>query len=271
MESIKELRVMLQTNVLGHPILQRKPSIYITRMLLFTPVTSIQVSAAMIIVGVSAGVVAALGNIWMSLVLIYISLVLDAVDGEIVRYKKTFSMRGVYLELVYHLVVFSVFFLGFTFTVSEVWTAPNLLVLVAGTVGVLSIILRHAIGDLPKVLFIRPYSERPELFHIPAISSPQNHSGSSFGGLRTFPRALFRKLLWSLHELHEGGYLIITLVITYAGELILFPGVPHHPVLSWVVLFYGMTSCLYLIREIIGGFYGIENRIALLKDRAATR
>src|SRR3989344_7465348 len=137
MESIKELRVMLQTNVLGHPILQRMPSIYITRLFLLTSITANQISAAMIIVGVISGVVIASGYIWSGLALIYVNLVLDAVDGELARYRKTFSMRGVYLDLVNHLGVFEAFFLGLTFAVSEVWTSPNLVLLVVGVVGAL--------------------------------------------------------------------------------------------------------------------------------------
>src|SRR3989344_2995483 len=125
MESIKELRVKLQTNVLGHPILQRVLSIYVTRVFLAMNITANQVSAAMIVVGVISGVVIAFGYIWTGLVLIYLSLLLDAVDGEIARYRKVFSLRGIYLDLVNHLVVFGVFFLGLTLTVSEVWTAPN--------------------------------------------------------------------------------------------------------------------------------------------------
>ena len=270
MESIKELRVMLQTNVLGHPILQRVPSIYITRLLLPTPVTSIQVSVAMIVVGVLAGAIISLGYIWEGLALLYVSLVLDAVDGEIVRYKKTFSMRGVYLDLVNHLVVFEAFFLGLTFAVSELWTTPNLVVLAAGVVGALTMGMRRAIGDLPRILFVRPYSERPELFRIPA-TPPHTHTEAATAAPRLSPRKLLRDILWGVHELHEGGYMIVVLVASYAGELLLFPGVPHYPVLSWAVVLYATTSCLYLIREIIGGFYTIEDRIASLRDWFASK
>ena len=270
MESIKELRVMLQTNVLGHPILQRKPSIYLTRILLPTPVSSIQVSAAMIIVGVLSGVVIALGYIWSGLALIYLNLVLDAVDGELARYRKTFSMRGVYLDLVNHLVVFEAFFLGLTFAVSEVWTSPNLVLLVVGVVGALAMCMRRAIGDLHRVLFVRPYSERPELFRIPPTSLEVRTETAS-GASRSSLRVLTKNILWYLHELHEGGYMIVVFVIAYAAERLLLPGVPHYPILSWVVLYYGVTLILYLIREIIGEFYSIESHIASLRDRFASK
>jgi len=261
---------MLQTNVLGHPILQRVPSIYLTRLLLPTPVTSIQVSAAMIVVGVSAGAVIALGYIWAGLALIYLSLVLDAVDGEIVRYKKTFSMRGVYLDLVNHLVVFEAFFLGLTFAVSELWTTPNLVVLAVGVAGALTMGMRRAIGDLPRILFVRPYSERPELFRIPATTLP-SHAPAVPAAPRLSLHKLLRGMLWGAHELHEGGYMIVALVIAYAAELLLFPGVPHYPILSLVVVLYAATSCLYLVREIIGGFYSVEGRIAAIRDRFASK
>lgn len=270
MESTKELRVKLQTNVLGHPILQRVLSIYITRFLLLTNVTANQVSAAMIVAGVISGVVIAFGYIWAGLALIYISLLLDAVDGEIARYRKTFSLRGIYLDLVYHLVVFVVFFLGLVFAVSGVWTDPNLVVLAIGVVGALTMGMRRAVGDLPRVLFVREYSEHPERF--PAsptrVTFPE---GTGPSQSHTTLQKIVRAILWGLHELHEGGDMIVVLVGAYTGELLFFPEVPHHPILSWVVIFYAVTSCLYLIREIISGYYSVENRIASLSNWFASK
>ena len=270
MESIKELRVMLQTNVLGHPILQRVPSIYVTRFFLLTSTTANQISAVMIIVGVISGVVIAFGYIWSGLALIYLNLVLDAVDGELARYRKTFSMRGVYLDLVNHLVVFEAFFLGLTFAVSEVWTRPNLVLLVVGVVGALAMCMRRAIGDLHRVLFVRPYSERPELFRIPPTSL-EARTGTAPSISRFSLRVLTKNILWYLHELAVCGYMSVVLAIAYAAERLLLPGVPHYPILSWVVLYYSVTLCLYLAREIIGGFYSIESRIASLRDQFTSK
>ncbi|MBI2025345.1 CDP-alcohol phosphatidyltransferase family protein [Candidatus Kaiserbacteria bacterium] len=270
MESIKELRVKLQTNVLGHPILQRVPSIYVTRLFLLTSITANQISAVMIIVGIISGVVIAFGYIWLGLALIYLNLVLDAVDGELARYKKTFSMRGVYLDLVNHLVVFEAFFLGLTLAVSEVWTRPNFVLLTVGIVGALAMCMRRAIGDLHRVLFVRSYSEHPDLFRIPPTSSEAN-TGTASGAKPSSFRVLMKNILWYLHESHEGGYMIVVLVIAYAAERLLLPGALHYPILSWVVLYYGVTLCLYLTREIIGGFYSIESRIASLRDRFASK
>lgn len=265
MESIKELRVKLQTNALGHPILQRVPSIYLTRIFLATNVTANQVSAAMILIGVTSGVVIATGYIWTGLALVYLSLLLDAVDGEIARYRKIFSLRGIFLDLVNHLVVFGTFFLGLTFTVSEVWTTPNFAVLVAGAIGSITMGMRRAVGDLPRVLFVKPYSRHPELFNIPPNPTKVDSKFSSNEQSLSLKK-IIRKVLWSLHELHEGGDMIVVLVIAYAGELLVFPGISHHPILSWVVIFYGVTSCLYLIREIAVGFFTVESRIASLRD-----
>lgn len=265
MESIKELRVKLQTNVLGHPILQRVPSIYLTRVFLATNVTANQVSAAMIIVGVISGVVVAFGYVWAGLALVYLSLVLDAVDGEIARYGKIFSLRGIFLDLVNHLVVFGAFFLGLTLTVSEVWTTPNFAVLVAGAIGSITMGMRRAVGDLPRVLFVKPYSRHPELFNIPPNPIQVDSKFSSSEHSLSLKK-IIRKILWGLHELHEGGDMIVVLVIAYAVELLVFPGISHHPILSWVVIFYGVTSCLYLIREIVVGFFTVESRIASLRD-----
>jgi phosphatidylglycerophosphate synthase len=79
----------------------RKFSPYVTRALLPTGVSPNTVTWAMIVVGVLAagvltlpGVLAALG----AFLLIQLQILLDCTDGEIARWRKQFSVAGVYLD-----------------------------------------------------------------------------------------------------------------------------------------------------------------------------
>lgn len=269
MESIKELRVKLQTNVLGHPILQRVPSIYLTRLFLLTKVTANQVSVAMIVVGAASGAALALGFVWTGFLLLYAGILLDAVDGEIARYRRTFSLPGVYLDLVNHVAVHAIFFLGLTLWVSEARTAANMPVLICGALGALAMSMRRANGDLHRVLFVRPYSEHPAAFSLHAL--PEKKSQTAQKESARPLRSVIRFLKEGLYDLHESAYMLIVIAGAYAIEQLVFPGVPHFPLLSWVVVFFGITSCLYLIKEVIGNFRSVETKVAAIDARLKSR
>ena len=136
-------------------------------------------------------------------------------------------------------------------------------VLIIGMAGAMTMCIRRSNGDAHRLLFVRPYSENPAMFNISLRDSSQKHSAP-----HTHPRpGILRLALKGLHELHEGGYMIVALAILYGVEQLFFLDVSHHPVLTWAVIFYGLTSCLYLLREIIGGFYSVEGRIAQVAEK----
>lgn len=119
---IKELRKTLQTH--DNPkdwhtrIFMRTLSIYVTKVLLCTPVTANQVTLFMLMVGIAAAVLFTFGNYWYSLIgaLLFQSMyVLDGVDGEIARYKGTTSACGHYLDRLYHNITYPFIFVGISF------------------------------------------------------------------------------------------------------------------------------------------------------------
>jgi hypothetical protein len=120
--SILRMRVLCQREKLRRSDdLTRKHrvvSIYATWLLVRTSVTADQVTIASIATGVTAAVLLASPGLLAGLgacLLLYISFLLDQVDGEVARYRKTCSLRGVYLDELRHLVVYAVpvFALGF--------------------------------------------------------------------------------------------------------------------------------------------------------------
>jgi hypothetical protein len=114
MPSIAELRSVTQPDsLLGRPghehwagrLYMRRLSPYVTRVLLRTPLSADAVTALMIPAGLVAaglltlpGILAALGAALFA----QMWLLLDCCDGEVARWRQTFSSRGVYLDGLAH-------------------------------------------------------------------------------------------------------------------------------------------------------------------------
>lgn len=120
--SIKRMRVICQreklrkTNDLTRK--HRAVSIYATWLLVQTPATADHVTIGSIATGLLGAACFALPGLLPGLagvLLLYVSFLLDQVDGEVARYRRRSSLRGVYLDEIRHLVVYSVpvFALGF--------------------------------------------------------------------------------------------------------------------------------------------------------------
>jgi len=271
MESIKELRVKLQTNVLGHPILQRVLSIYLTRLFLATDITANQVSVLMLLVGIAGAVPFFFGYFWIGLAVSYLAVLLDASDGEVARYRRTYSLRGIYIDLVNHLLTQELFFLGLGFAVAESqsgWTQTA--VLIAAVLGTLALSVRRANGDLHRTLFVHQYSEHPERFQLPSVAV-QEGSRSDFGS--EIPNApgpinLVKKALYL-----SGYHAVMIVVVAGAlvGEMLVVPENHTHPFVAILVVFYAAMWCVYLTREVVAGYRHVEKRVAAIRERLASK
>ena len=109
MESIKELRnicqetrddLLYQRNWFDRNF-TRRISMYLTKPFLAMGLSANQVTAISLLVGLAAGVLLVFPNpvLWLvGIPLLYLYFVLDCVDGEIARYRKTSSLVGSYLD-----------------------------------------------------------------------------------------------------------------------------------------------------------------------------
>ncbi|HUV14487.1 MAG TPA: CDP-alcohol phosphatidyltransferase family protein [Acidobacteriota bacterium] len=109
MESIKELRnicqetrddLLYQRNWFDRNF-TRRISMYITKPFLMMGLSANQVTAISLLVGMAAGVLLVFPDpvLWIvGILLFYLYFVLDCVDGEIARYRKTSSLVGSYLD-----------------------------------------------------------------------------------------------------------------------------------------------------------------------------
>lgn len=117
METIRELKEKTQKQKRGKTFLlafgyewHRNFSIYITWILLkfFPNIRPNQVSLLMLLTGLLGALFILspdFSKVIFGFALIYLSFLLDKVDGEIARYKGIFSISGVYLDELYHALV----------------------------------------------------------------------------------------------------------------------------------------------------------------------
>jgi phosphatidylglycerophosphate synthase len=83
----------------------RRVSPYVTRVLLRTPLSANAVTWLMIAVGVAAAALLAIDQTWTAIaavVLIQGQILLDCCDGEIARWRETYSPLGIYLDRLGH-------------------------------------------------------------------------------------------------------------------------------------------------------------------------
>lgn len=261
METIKELRERLQKNQLGHPILQRVLSIYITRAILPTSITANQVTAVMLLVGVASAIPLFFGYIWTGLALSYLCILLDASDGEVARYRKSYSLKGIYLDLINHLAIQAWFFLGLGYAIAQsqygmMYTA----VLAAAAIGALSFPLRRANGDLHREIYVHHYTSHPERFPLPHIPHKEQsaHEGKQCLGL-------FGHVKKAIYYSEYHAVMLVIIVLALLAEMAL--GLITHPIVAWLIIAYAAVSCLYLMKEVIEGYRYMDNRVANTAQR----
>jgi hypothetical protein len=105
-------------------------SIYITKLLLYTPITANQVTFIMLVLGIVGSAFLFNGFFVTGLLILHFAVVLDNVDGEIARFKKERSMMGKYLDIVYHVTVSPLMLFGYAYGIYNLH--PDKLLIVFG-------------------------------------------------------------------------------------------------------------------------------------------
>jgi phosphatidylglycerophosphate synthase len=112
--SIAELKAVTQPeSLLGRAVgehwagrlYMRRLSPYVTRLLIRTPLTANGVTWLMIATGLLAAVTLSFPGLWAAFgaaALVQLQLLLDCCDGEIARWRHTFSPAGIYLDQLGH-------------------------------------------------------------------------------------------------------------------------------------------------------------------------
>jgi phosphatidylglycerophosphate synthase len=155
-ESPKELRKICQRppDALGLEAavernLARRLSIYITWVLLHTPITANQTTVLLTVIGLLGSLLLAFGEQWVSILgilLLFLHIILDYVDGEVARYRNTCSSSGKYLDLVAHKIVNPAALAGLSFGVYHNHSSPAVFVF-----GFLAAISRLLVRDVRRI------------------------------------------------------------------------------------------------------------------------
>jgi phosphatidylglycerophosphate synthase len=129
----------------------RHISVYVTALLARTPISPNQVTAVMVIAGVAAGGVLAIGGLWGAIgaaVLIQLYMLLDCCDGELARWTGRTSIAGVYADRVGHYLTDAALISGLGVRAAERHPSGWMVV---GLVAALCAILGKAETDLVDV------------------------------------------------------------------------------------------------------------------------
>lgn len=266
MESIEALRKLLQEEKVrpagwsrpwGYRLFQRGPSIYITRALLHFSVTPNQATVASLLLGL-AGCLLVFQFSWYfklaGLVLLYLNVLTDKVDGEIARYRKTFSLKGIYLDEINHLVVPPLFWTALVFGITKIYFFEVRYLFAAGFLGALSLAINRIVHSLAPQIYAKKYIKHRELF-----SLPQRNVTNASGEPRRFSK--FKKMFRWFNQFQDFFVLITTTAIVLVAETMLRLDAVFHPFLASFVIVMSILQFLFVLENIFKGVCSIEHDI----------
>jgi phosphatidylglycerophosphate synthase len=169
----------------------RRLSPYLTRALLPTGMSANQVTGIMIVTGAGAGLVLlvpGLPGALAALLLGQLQMLWDCCDGEVARWRRTFSPAGTFLDKVGHYTAESVIplCLGWRAAGAEAGLAQPGLYAYAGALLALFVILNKALNDMVHVS--RAFAGLPRLEDVAGVGTPQSSGLARLRGLvRFFP------------------------------------------------------------------------------------
>jgi phosphatidylglycerophosphate synthase len=243
----KNKRVGLQG--IGY-LLHRNISIFVSYFIVrFLPfVTPNMLSVAMLAVALYGSWLIFVGDITTRIIgvlVVYLSFLLDKVDGEVARYKKMESLRGVYLDEWYHALAPFTFLIGFFFPFAYGAGASTTLLLMLGIFLTLFrryerkwfiIIARKKRQLIQKGAYMKPLSSR----FIDAITN-----NLLLRGLSIVER----------FDLLLAVALVVLLAGVYGGQ-------------DWMFYFltgYVFLSALYSIRWLLANYFGtLDERVSFV-------
>lgn len=243
MESIKELRKICQNPKEYHnpeSFLDQKVwrsfSIYLTKLALYTPLKPDNVTAFMIFWGFLVGFLFSIGTYWYMLVgaiALEFLYVLDAIDGEMARYKKMSSLNGIFLDLVAHSINMAVPFVGLTVGIYRY--NPSIYVIILGLLASVFSVFCLNVQPMKHHVLIRELIKRvqkKEQINLRSIPKEKTKGISKEIRLK-----LIGKMINSLYDQ------------IYVMQIILFGAIFNQ--LQLVLFFYGITFPLMWLAKLV--------------------
>ena len=187
-------------------------SIYITKILLYTPITANQVTFLMLVLGIAGSIFLFNGFFIAGLLLLHLAVVLDNVDGEIARFKNQRSMMGKYLDGIYHVTVSQLMLFGYAYGIYSLY--PSKLLIIFGFMAAMfskSLILPS--------LFDVIVTMRIKGMHPPVKIKTDGSEVKEIEGQAENYNSGLLKIYNILKEFWEHPFNLIALTILYAWEV----------------------------------------------------
>jgi len=144
----------------------RRLSIHLTWVLLHFPIRPNQVTAVSVAFAVTGAALLAATRPWIALIGALALLAhhfLDKVDGDIARYRGTYSLRGVYLDDVGHALAAGGLFLGLGLHLARGSGSAGLALLAAAAIGGMAMVIGNQSKNAGFLLYARAVLAQPEL------------------------------------------------------------------------------------------------------------
>lgn len=252
-ESVSELKRICYANYsakvpLYMELVTKRISIYITKLLLYTPIHADQVTISMVLLVAFGSVLMAFGSLRFLLagiLLIHFTVVLDNVNGEVARYRKEGSMTGTFLEQFYHEISIPLIFfsLGYGVFAHAGYKSALVFGFLCGIFSrsavlsaIKSAVVKNAIRDSKN----NKINEKLRKYALIVGKSPNVEGGGTEGGARLYKTYDYIREFWSapFNIVHINVIVVLEIMNLYYNFL------PQYSMLYWYLAVYGAMSVL---------------------------
>lgn len=257
-ESIKELRKICgskKKQPLYMQLVSMKFSIYITKLLLYTKISADYITISMILLLITGSIFMAFGDLWMifiGILIIHFTIILDNVNGEVARYWKEDGIIGTFLEQMYHNIAIPLIFFTISYGVFLKTGFHSILIFgflaaVFGKSIVLSSIKDAIVAD--RLNEIKKGKERQK---ISITEKPNLKGGTTKTGKRLYDIYDIIRDFWAYpaNVVHITILTIIELINIQQGFF------PQYMLISLYLIIYGVISTLIQITAFIVNYKG---------------
>ena len=237
---------------------ERPAALYITRVLLHTPVTANQVTLAGVLIALLGGALLAIpggGFFFAGMCLYQLWYLADHVDGQIARYRKTEGLEGLYLDFMAHHVVTFVIPLGAAFSIYlRTGRASGIL---AGCLMGISLTLIQLLSDSRTKAMVTVWAKGRKLASLEAARSDKSAKLPDDKSTQGKPQ-LLKKVFSLMHKLCEG-HVVMNLwtlfgLLYWWRKTVVVSGFDSMEILVW---FYGILATLVWTTKL---FYTVQGK-----------
>jgi len=271
--NIQELRDLTQKEKLegrerpwGYRTLQRGPSIYITKALLQTRIHQDAVTAAGIVLGIIGALLLTQLSLTLKLVgllLVYLNILSDKVDGELARARGVHSLKGIFLDELNHLIVPPLVFAGLAYGLLETAGSEQAFLALAILVGPIALATTRAMHNIIPALYTKKILKGDNRF---ALTPTEEQTP-------TAPRAQ-SLLLIPIRVLHQFQDLLI-FTLTIALLLVIdsvrasteYISLSIYPLTGYATIALAILYSIIVIENAVKGYRNIEIKMSKIAAR----